>query len=99
MPRGSRPGERRGGRQPGTPNKRTVEREKAMREAALKAEEAIGEGAFSGDAHALLMMTYKDTALPLDTRLEAAKAAIAYEKPKLANIDQTLSGNVGYTAI
>lgn len=31
MPRGSRPGERRGGRAPGTPNKRTVDGERYAR--------------------------------------------------------------------
>src|SRR5687767_9567326 len=70
------------GRPKGSKNKRTVEREVAMQKAAQAITAAIPE-AFEGDAHALLMATYKDTALPLPTRLDAAKAAIGYEKPRL----------------
>ena len=39
---------------------------------------------FQGDAHAFLMMVYKDPSLPLALRLDAAKAAIPFEKPALA---------------
>jgi hypothetical protein len=48
-------------------------------------------GAFTGDAHELLMLTYKDTSLALDVRLDAAKAAISYEKPRLQST--TLKGD------
>jgi len=75
-----------GGRQKGTPNKRTVE----LQEKAEAAAQAIGsaiEGAFEGDAHALLMTIYKDPKQDIDLRIEAAKAAIRYEKPALAAVD------------
>jgi hypothetical protein len=84
--RGARPGERRGGRKRGTPNKRTAERETAIREAAAQIAGMI-EGAFEGDSHALLVAIYKDPKRPIELRLEAAKAAIAYERPKLASIE------------
>jgi hypothetical protein len=79
---GSKPGERRGGRQKGTRNKRS----KALDDARARAEALIEgtiPGAFVGNAHALLMAIYKDPALPLHVRVDAAKAAIGYEKPRL----------------
>ena len=75
-----------GGRQKGVPNKRTEQREAAMHEAAGKIETAIPD-AFDGDSHALLMTIYKDPNQPLDVRMDAAKAAIAYEKPRLQAIE------------
>ncbi len=39
---------------------------------------------FLGDAHALLVLAYKHPGVPTEIRLDAAKAAIGYEKPKLA---------------
>lgn len=83
---GKRPG---AGRKRGGRNKRTAERIAAMNDAARAATEVLGDKAFSGDAHALLMLTYKNEALPLQTRLEAAKAAIAYERPKLQAIEHS----------
>jgi len=75
-----------GGRRKGTPNKRTEEREAAIEEAAVKISTAIPD-AFEGDSHALLMAVYKDPQQPLDVRIEAAKAAIGYEKPRLQAIE------------
>jgi hypothetical protein len=43
----------------------------------------IGTEAFSGDAHAFLVWTYKNSKLPVELRLDAAKAAIGYERPRL----------------
>ncbi len=80
-----------GGRQKGTPNKRTVEREAAVQDAAEKIGTAIPD-AFDGDSHALLMAVYKDPEQPIDRRIEAAKAAIGYEKPRLQAIEH--GGNV-----
>lgn len=77
------------GRPKGAKSRRTVEREQQLAVTAAKAEEALGPGAFDGDAHALLVLTYKDTLLSIDTRLDAAKAAIPYEKPKLAAVELT----------
>src|SRR5262249_28130235 len=60
MPRGgSKPGERRGGRQPGSLNLRTVERQEAIAAWAAELNEIIPD-AFQGDAHALLMAIYKN---------------------------------------
>ena len=95
--RGSKPGERRGGRKVGTPNKRTIERERVARETVAKITqvmEAAELSPFEGDAHALLVAVYKDTRLSIELRVDAAKAAIAYEKPKLAQVQAEVKGNV-----
>ena len=69
-----------GGRVKGAPNKRTKEALDAARD---KSRKVLGEDAFDGDAHALLMAVYRDTSLPLEVRLDAAKVAINYESPRL----------------
>lgn len=79
------------GRPPGAKNKRTAEIEaKAL--ATARAIEAALPGSFEGDAHALLMMVYKDVTQPIELRLEAAGKAIRYEKPALASVDHTSLG-------
>jgi hypothetical protein len=78
------------GRPAGATNKRTQKREAAMAEAAKAVEGAIAE-AFSGDAHALLMAVYKDPSRDMALRVDAAKAAIRYEKPALSSIEANLS--------
>ena len=83
---GSKPGERRGGRQKGTPNQKTVAREKAQARASAQIAEALGPDAFEGDAHAFLVMLYKDPRQPDSVRIDAAKAALPYEKPRLASV-------------
>ena len=60
MPRGSKPGERRGGRQRATPNKRTVVRERLL---------AIASANPTAAAHELLLRLVNDRALPADARL------------------------------
>jgi hypothetical protein len=70
------------GRPAGAKNKRTREREAAMQEAAARLEGTI-DGAFQGDAHAFLTAVYKDPAMPLNVRVDAAKAAVSFEKPRL----------------
>ena len=95
--RGSKPGERRGGRKAGTPNKRTIERERAARETVAQVTRAMQAAEltpFEGDAHALLIAVYKDTRLPIDLRVDAAKAAIRYEKPALAHVQAEVKGDV-----
>lgn len=79
-------GVRVGGRQKGTPNKRTAAVKQAGAEAIEKLTDAI-DGAFDGDAHALMVLVYKDPTQPMPLRLDAAKGAIRYEKPALATID------------
>jgi hypothetical protein len=57
---------------------------------AEKAAAAIGTiapGVFSGDAHSLLMAIYKNPTHRIELRLDAAKAAAPYEKPKLASME------------
>jgi hypothetical protein len=76
------------GRPKGALNKRTAEREAAMREKAAQIEKAVGD-AFEGDALAYLMSIYKDPTKPETLRMDAAKAAIRYERPALAPIDGT----------
>jgi hypothetical protein len=85
---GSKPGERRGGRQKGTPNKKTAEQKAAIKAAV---EKAVGqlEEPFEGDGYAFLATVYKDTRQPIGVRLDAAKTAIAYERPRLSNVEMT----------
>jgi hypothetical protein len=67
------------GRPKGALNKRTAEREAAMRETAAQITKAV-EGAFEGDAYAYLTAIYKDPTKPENLRMDAAKAAIRYER-------------------
>jgi hypothetical protein len=85
---GSKPGERRGGRQKGTPNKKTAER-KATIKAAV--EKVVGqlEEPFEGDGYAFLATIYKDKQQPIGVRMDAAKTAIAFERPRLSNVEMT----------
>jgi hypothetical protein len=73
-----------GGRQRGSRNKKTVLLEEKGREALAK---ALGPQAFDRDAHSLLIAIYKDESRPVELRLDAAKAAIRFEKPALAALD------------
>jgi hypothetical protein len=64
MPRGSRPGERRGGRQRATPNKRTV-----LTDRILAAVSCHG----TATRHELILVLVEDGALPADTRMAVAR--------------------------
>jgi len=97
--RGSKPGERRGGRGPGTKNKRTVVREHEFAVAAATITMSLGEYAFEGNAHAFLMALYKDVRQPIELRIEAAKAAISYEKPRLAAVAAKVDRGMSYEAL
>jgi hypothetical protein len=88
MSRGSKPNERRGGRQKGTPNKRTAAREQAVAEMARAIADVIPE-AFQGNVHAFLMAIYKDPEMPIEMRIDAAKKAIHFEKPALAAVESS----------
>src|ERR1700722_9208981 len=83
---GTRTGRPRG-RPKGSKNKRTAEREAATQEMATRIGKAVG-GAFEGDAHAYLTSVYKDPSKPENVRIDAAKAAIRYERPALAPVEQ-----------
>lgn len=89
-------GAKTGGRKKGSRNKQTQEREEAMQQAAEQIASVLGENAFQGDAHALLMAVYKDETLPLKSRLDAAIAAIGYEKPRLSSVDASVNGAIGH---
>ena len=83
-----------GGRKKGVKNRRTQRIESAAKRLLDDAKEFLGEkGAklFDGDAHALLVLTYKNPELPLDIRLDAAKAAIRFEKAVLTSSSVDLS--------
>jgi hypothetical protein len=86
-------GTRVGGRQRGTKNRRTVEREQAQADAAERITAAIPD-AFEGDAHALLVAVYKDPQHDWHLRVDAAKGAIGYEKPKLNAVDANIKGTM-----
>jgi hypothetical protein len=74
------------GRPSGAKNLRTEEREVFMQRAS-EAIEATLKDAFTGDAHAFLMTVYKDKDQPIERRLDAAKAAAPYEKPRLSSVE------------
>jgi hypothetical protein len=88
MPRGSRPGERRGGRQKGTPNKKTM-----LRNAAL--------GAAAADPNVspldFLLALMRDQNLPLETRITVAHEALPYvhSKPQETIPRQPTPGRYG----
>lgn len=91
---GKRTGKPRG-RPKGSKNLHTREREEKVEQTAAEIAAALGLQHFDGDAHALLMLVYKNAEIPMDLRLDAAKAAIGYEKPKLSSVDASLSGAIG----
>jgi hypothetical protein len=73
---GSRPGERRGGRKRGTPNKRTVALRAGLVVAGASPERAAQPPRLQ--PLELLVNTLNDTSLPLETRLDAARWAAPY---------------------
>jgi hypothetical protein len=91
--RGSAPGERRGGRQRGVKNRRTLALAQAQAETVEKIALALGPAGFDGDALAFLQALYRDTTQAVETRLHAARVAVAYEKPKVDPVfEGVLSG-------
>jgi len=87
------PAKRGRGRPAGARNKRTEERQQRLADLSDKLSETLPD-CFEGDAHALLMAVYKDKSLDLETRIDAAKAAIRYETPALSTIDAKLKADV-----
>ena len=81
MSRGSAPGERRGGRQKGTLNKRTAEM--------LAEIEAGGEMPL-----AYMLRVMRDESVPMAGRMEAAARAAPYCHAKLANVALTAAVQV-----
>jgi len=78
-----------GGRVKGTPNKRPPPLAIALQEAREKALQEARDSVAGEqlDAHSLLRMVYLDPEQPIEVRIDAAKAAIGYELPKLNAID------------
>lgn len=74
------------GRPAGSKNAHSIVRQAKIKEAAIAIEQQLPES-FKGDAHTLLMVVYKDVTQPMQLRLDAAKAAISFEKPRLASVE------------
>lgn len=72
--RGSQPGERRGGRKKGIPNKATIARQEAVAASGLTPLD-------------FLLQTMRDESKEFGVRLDAAKAAAQYVHPKLQPVD------------
>ena len=83
MPRGSAPGERRGGRAPGTPNKATVERRMRV-QAGLEAAKLTGK--LPLDIMLTVAAGGPEADKISDRQLQAAIAAAPYVHPKLAAV-------------
>jgi hypothetical protein len=88
MPRGSRPGERRGGRQKGTPNKKTVLRNAALSAAAANPNTSPLD---------FFLNVIRDKSLLLETRIAAAREALPYfhSKPQDSLPRQATPGRYG----
>ncbi len=72
MPRGSRPGERRGGRQRGTPNKKTLRKNAVFLAAAAEPNRS------NRSPLEFMLALVRDPQVPLDLRLEMAAAAAPF---------------------
>jgi hypothetical protein len=83
MPRGSKPGERRGGRKRGTPNKGTVLTERILAAAAANPVATPNE---------LLSILVDDQALPADTRIAVARKAflIGASRPNSSRMGKSI---------
>lgn len=90
MPMGSAPGEHRGGRRKGTPNKATVAG-LASAHAYMEQCDSDDDRWFEGDGLELSQRIYRDKWLPWTLRMDAVKVAIKYERPALQSI--TVSGD------
>lgn len=88
-------GKKTGGRTKGVTNKRTDKLAEAVAKTAASIE-AMLPNAFEGDSHAFLMTVYKNTALEMDVRIDAAKAAIGYEKPRLSSIEANVKATMSH---
>lgn len=82
---GSRPN---AGRKPGSKAAKTVERLQKVEDVMRSLDQAL-PNAFRGDAHAFLCAVYKNPEFPAKLRLDAATAAIGYEKPRLAAVEHS----------
>jgi hypothetical protein len=69
-------------------------REQALADVSAKINDALGMGAFDGDALALMVAIYSDTRQPMSLRLDAAKSAIPFERPRLSTVDAKVTSSV-----
>jgi hypothetical protein len=76
-----------GGRKKGVPPKAERAKAERLREAAKNL--AVGSGTFNGDGYALLTAVYKTPEIDLAVRLDCAKAVMAFERPRLSQVDVT----------
>jgi hypothetical protein len=91
-------GKKTGGRVKGSKNRRTRQIEAASKATVDAVTEALGEQAFDGNAHAVLVAVYKDLKNPVELRVDAAKAAIRFEMPALSSVDQKGNATPQYVA-
>jgi hypothetical protein len=84
MPRGAGPGERRGGRQKGTPNKRTLLRAETLARLRIEGSDPVD----------FMLNVMKNPGVPLDMRLDAAARVAPFVHPRLQAVmhTQNLSG-------
>lgn len=75
-----------GGRKKGSANKHSAKRKGAIAKAAELVAAALPR-AFKGDAHTYLMAIYKDPRQETAIRIDAAKAALPYEKARLTPVE------------
>src|ERR1700722_7466007 len=83
MPRGSKPGERRGGRQRATPNKRTVLTDRIL---------AVASANPTASCDAIVAILAKDQALAVDMRVAIARKWFAGARSRSAK-GRTKKGN------
>src|SRR5271163_4341197 len=86
MPRGSKPGERRGGRQRGTPNKKTLLRNAAISAAAADPNLSPLD---------LLLGLMREPNLPLELRISVAHEALPYVHSRRQDCERPRSGKYG----
>jgi hypothetical protein len=84
MLRGSRPGERRGGRKRGIPNRRTILRDRIL---------SIGLDHPAASQHAFLLKLVKDRKLPADTRIAVAPNCFPAKRTSRAGRPRALAGS------
>jgi hypothetical protein len=91
---GYRPG---GGRPKGSQSANVKARKAAQREIVHKVVQQFQidhPDAFPGDAVSLLQCIYRDAALPLEVRIDAAKAVARFERPQLAAVMTNDASNI-----
>lgn len=87
------------GRPVGSQGKKTKNLENSIIRSRVVAERLIGSLAFEGDALAYLCTIYKDPEQTQEVRIDAAKAALPYERPRLAAIAAKVEAAVTYESL